>query len=121
MKDKVSLLQHKAVLHLIIGTTYNDQTGLYGFSVQSVPYKAIEELAASGRFRNPKISVSTVSKLRILGEIQLIFPGGIRVISTPSTYSLYHCDVSISTPMTELQSLLISAQFFVIRNPAQVQ
>jgi hypothetical protein len=82
--------------------------GLYGFSVQSAPGVAVEELALAGRFPHVQISVKTV-ELRQAHGFTVVFP-------TPGK-GAYHATVRTPWPLSLANAMLLSSLFRRRRNP----
>jgi hypothetical protein len=82
--------------------------GLYGFSVQSAPGVAVEELALAGRFPHVQISVTTVELLQAHG-FTVVFP-------TPGK-GAYHATVRTPWPLALAGATLLSNLFTRRPNP----
>ena len=72
-----------------------DPPGLFGFSIQYQPEKAIQELAAAGKFRNAQISVTTQEELIAAG---LSAGYAVRIVKSPGAG--YHHTVPVHFSIT---------------------
>jgi hypothetical protein len=92
-----------------------DPPGLFGFSVQYQPGKTVEELAAAGRFRNARISVTTAEELIAAG----VAAGyAISIVKSPGRG--YHHTVQVPFPLAADLAAALSAVFKQAPNPARV-
>ena len=91
-------------------TTEQPRADFLWFSVQSAPGVSVPELAKAGKFKNKKISVTTVKVLEELGA---------RVVDTPGKG--YHRTVVVPYPLTEVQAELLSRAFVRMPNPNRFQ
>ena len=98
---------------LIIGTTpHRDIAGLTGFSVQSAPGVAVEELARGGLFPHGWISVTTLAVVQWYG-FKLIFPTQGR--------GVYHATIEVPCPLPRDLASLLASLFIQRRNPHPVR
>lgn len=86
--------------------------GLTGFSVQSAPGKAIDQLAAAGQFRNRQISVTTIGEFEDAAAAL-----GFNVSVVPSPGRGFHCTVTTPNPLPDDFALALSQVFRQMPNP----
>jgi hypothetical protein len=85
---------------------------LIGFSVQSIPQKTLQQLAASGGFFGPLLSVTTVGELQKAGQSAGL---NIKVISTPGRG--FHSIVVAPRRLSSTAAQALSGVFRQMPNP----
>ncbi len=85
-----------------------DPPGLFGFSIQYQPEKAIQELAAAGKFRNAQISVATQEELIAAG---LSAGYAVRIVKSPGAG--YHHTVQVPFPLPSDLAAALSTVFIL--------
>lgn len=90
------------------------QPDLYGFSVQYMPGRSVEELARAGRFPNAQISVTTVEQLVAAGAA-----AGYNIAVVPSPGQGFHATVKVPDPMPDDLAVALAGTFVGMPNPAQ--
>src|SRR5262249_25493560 len=96
---------------------YRNVPHVTGFSVQSVPQKSLQELAARGRFGNRSVSVTTVAKLKEAAQSAGV---QIEVIPAPGRGG-FHNIVVTPRPLPDTAAEALSKAFSQMPNPSPWQ
>jgi peptide/nickel transport system substrate-binding protein len=87
---------------------------LIGFSVQSIPQKTLQELAAAGGFFDPLLSVTTVGELQKAGQAAGL---NIKVVPAPAGGRGFHSIVVAPRQLSNTAAQALSSVFRQMPNP----